>query len=333
MAVKESWAVGPEVPVLRDITMGQLLQEAAEECPEQLALIAGVDDPTERRQWTYAQLYEESLVVARALRRRFEPGTHITIWAPNVPEWVLIEFGAALGGMVLVTANPSFQPAEIAYVLKQSRSAAVFLFSEFRGNPMLKHLESVKADCPELREVILIDEWDAFMATGQNSGIELPEIQPGDACMIQYTSGTTGFPKGALLHHRGLVNNGAHIINRMGVAEGSAWITTMPLFHTGGCVACVLGATSIRATQLLIEQFDPRLVLELAETYQAAAMLGVPTMLVAMIEHPDFPSRDLSSVHSVCSGGATPAPSRRRCARRRSPAHPAGRSDATVEGW
>ena len=239
MAVKESWAVGPEVPVLRDITMGQLLQEAAEECPEQLALIAGVDDPAERRQWTYAQLYEESLVVARSLRRRFEPGTHITIWAPNVPEWVLLEFGAALGGMVLVTANPSFQPDEIAYVLKQSRSAAVFLLSEFRGNPMLKHLQSVQADCPELREVILIDEWDAFMATGQNGGIELPEIQPGDACMIQYTSGTTGFPKGALLRHRGLANNGAHIVNRMGVAEGSTWLTTMPLFHTGGCVACV----------------------------------------------------------------------------------------------
>ena len=305
MALTESLTEGPQEPRVRDITMGQLLQEAASEYPQRVALIAGVQDPAERRQWTYRELYDEALTVARALRLRFEPGTHIAVWAPNIPEWVELEFGAALAGMVLVTVNPSYQPDEIAYVLKQSRSAGIFLRSEFRGNPMLRHLESVKADCPELREVILFEEWDSFKAAGRDGNIELPEIDPGDACMIQYTSGTTGFPKGALLCHRGLANNGSHIINRMGVAEGATWITIMPLFHTGGCVACVLGAVSIKATQVLVEQFDPGLVLELVETYQAAAMLGVPTMLVAMIEHPDFPNRDLSSVNRICSGGAT----------------------------
>jgi len=133
----------------------------------------------------------------------------------------------------------------------------------------------------------------------------LPTVRPDDPTMIQYTSGTTGFPKGALLHHRGLVNNAAHIIDRMGLEEGATWLTTMPLFHTGGCVACVLSSVSKKATQVLVEAFEPGLVLELMETYRVNAMVGVPTMLVALIEHPDFPDRDLSHVKGICSGGST----------------------------
>ena len=106
--------------------------------------------------------------------------------------------------------------------------------------------------------------------------------------MIQYTSGTTGFPKGALLHHRGLANNGADTAERMGIDQGDIFITTMPLFHTGGCVCCVLGAVSKAATQVLLEAFEPGLVLELFATYRGNAMVGVPTMLVAMLEHPEL---------------------------------------------
>jgi len=127
--------------------------------------------------------------------------------------------------------------------------------------------------------------------------------------MIQYTSGTTGFPKGALLCHRGLVNNGADTADRMGFDPGDVFVTTMPLFHTGGCVCCVLGAVSKMATQVLVEVFDPAIVLELFATYRGNAMVGVPTMLIAMLEHPTFPSTDLSSVKTICSGGSTvPAP-------------------------
>jgi fatty-acyl-CoA synthase len=123
--------------------------------------------------------------------------------------------------------------------------------------------------------------------------------------MIQYTSGTTGFPKGALLHHRGLVNNGAHTLAIMGAEPGSSYMGIMPLFHTGGCVLAVLGALALRSTLILVEAFEPGLVLELMEHYRAAAMLGVPTMLIAMIEHPTFPERDLSAVRAICSGGST----------------------------
>ncbi|MCP4851940.1 MAG: AMP-binding protein, partial [Actinomycetia bacterium] len=132
-----------------------------------------------------------------------------------------------------------------------------------------------------------------------------PDPDPMDPCMIQYTSGTTGFPKGALLHHRGLVNNGAHTGDRVGVTEGAVYVLTMPLFHTGGCVLGVLTAVSMKMTMVLVEAFDPGLVLELIEAYDGAAMLGVPTMLVAMLEHPDFAIRDLSAIEAICSGGST----------------------------
>ena len=309
MALTESHVKGPGEPVVHDMTIGDLLKAAAEQTPDRLALITGVANMADRRQWTYAELWKDAQRTARALCERFEPGERIAVWAPNIPEWVILEFGAALSGVILVTVNPAFQPTEVAYVLNQSRSAGIFVVPEFRGNQMLATIDAIRPDCPELREVIPFDGWELFLKSGEEAEVELPDVKPNDPVMIQYTSGTTGFPKGALLHHRGLVNNGAHTLERMGVAEGSVYITTMPLFHTGGCVVCVLGAVARKATQVLVEMFDPGLVLELAETYQASSMLGVPTMLVAMMEHPTFPNRDLSSVQYICSGGSTvPAP-------------------------
>ncbi len=269
-----------------------------------MALIAGVPDAAARRQWTYAELYAQSLRTARALSQRFKPGERVAVWAPNLPEWVMMEFGCALAGVVLVTVNPAFRAHEVEYVLRQSRSAGVFVVDSFRGNPMRATVDALAANLPELRHVVGFEAWDQFVATGDAPGIVLPQVLPADPVMIQYTSGTTGFPKGALLHHRGLANNGAHTAHQMGVADGAVWVTTMPLFHTGGCVCCVLGAVSKRCTQVLVEAFEPGLVLELFNTYRGNAMIGVPTMLVAMMEHPAFASTDLSSTQSICSGGS-----------------------------
>ena len=305
MSLTESYAVGPQQPAVRELTLGDLLTWAAETMPDQLALIAGVPSPAERRQWTYAELHAASIRTAQALLRRFQPGERVAVWAPNIPEWIMMEFGAAMAGLVLVTVNPGFRASEVEYVLNQSRAAGVVVSTEFRGNPMLATINEIRSRCPELREVIRFDQWDEFLDGGAGDPIELPAVHPDDAVMIQYTSGTTGFPKGALLHHRGLVNNGAHTLDRMGVRDGSIWITTMPLFHTGGCVICVLGAVSKRATQILVEAFDPGLVLELIAEYRGNAMVGVPTMLVAMLEHPTFSSTDLSSLETLCSGGST----------------------------
>ncbi|MEM8618637.1 MAG: AMP-binding protein [Actinomycetota bacterium] len=304
MGLEISHAVGPGAPAVRDITVGQVLREAADESPGLLALIEGIPDVDARREWTYAELDAQVDRVARALTQRFEKGERVAVWAHNLPEWVMLEFGCARAGVVLVTVNPGFRANELKYVLNQSRAAALFVVPDFRGNPMQAVAEEVAPACPELREIISFADWDEFVATGDDTSIELPAVTPDDSVMIQYTSGTTGFPKGALLHHRGLANNGAHTAQRMGVERGSVFVAPMPLFHTGGCVCCVLGAIGTASTLVLVEAFDPGLVLELFETYRGAAMLGVPTMLIAMLEHPDFESRDVSSAKAVCSGGS-----------------------------
>ena len=309
MPLTMSHTTGPSEPPLRDITLGGLLAWAAETTPERIALIAGVPDPAARRQWTYAQLYAESQRTARALRARFEPGERVAVWAPNLPEWVMMEFGCALAGVVLVTVNPAFKSHEVEYVLKQSRSAGVFVVDAFRGNPIHSTVQALAGQLPALRHIVRFEQWAQFIAEGEAAGaandIPLPAVRSTDPVMIQYTSGTTGFPKGALLHHRGLANNGAHTADRMGVADGAVWITTMPLFHTGGCVCCMLGAVSKRCTQVLVEAFEPGLVLELFGTYRGNAVLGVPTMLVALTEHPSFAATDLSATQAICSGGST----------------------------
>jgi fatty-acyl-CoA synthase len=305
MALTKAHVAGPTTPAVREITLGDLLRSAAERAPERLALVAGVPDLALRRTWTYAQLLTQAQRTARALLTRFRPGERFAVWSQNLPEWIMLEFAAGLAGLTMVTVNPGFRASEVEYVLKQSRSAGVFVVNSFRGNPMLETIRAVAPDCPELREIVCFDDWDAFVAAGDDASIKLPDVKPDDSVMIQYTSGTTGFPKGALLHHRGLANNGADVAERMGIDEGDVSIITMPLFHTGGCVLCVLGSVAKAATIVLLEAFEPGLFLELFATYRGNAVLAVPTMLVALLEHPAFATTDLSSAKAICSGGST----------------------------
>ncbi|MCP5035721.1 MAG: AMP-binding protein [Actinomycetia bacterium] len=287
-----------------ETTVGSILREAAADSPDALALVEGIDDASSRRTWTFSQLLTDAEKVARALAHRFDKGDRVAVWAPNIAEWVLMEYGCALAGVVLVTVNPAYQAQELKYVLEQSRSLGVFYLPSFRGNNMQQHVDSILPDLPHLREVVPFTEFDEFVAATPD-GVELPEVTPDDPVQIQYTSGTTGFPKGAYLHHRGITNNARYIVDRLGLEAGGVYVNPMPLFHTGGCVLGVLGPIQSRAALVQLEAFDPGLMLELIETYGATLTLGVPTMLIALMEHPDFDSRDLSSITTVCSGGAT----------------------------
>ena len=304
MGLTLSHATGPSEPAVREVTVGQLLAEAADAVPDRVALIEGIPDASARRQWTYREFHHDAERVAKALAQRFEPGERVAVWAHNIPEWVLLEFGSAMAGVVLVTVNPAFREQEVQYVLSQSRAAGLFVVPDFRGNPMQAVAAQVQPQCPDLREIISFADWDDFVATADAFDGELPTVTPGDPMMIQYTWGTTGFPKGAYLHHRGLANNGAHTSDRMGISDGGVYIAVMPLFHTGGSVLGILGAVSKRATIVLVEAFDPALVLELFDTYDGTAMMGVPTMLIAMLEHPAFGDTDMSHVEAICSGGS-----------------------------
>ncbi|NND75127.1 MAG: AMP-binding protein [Ilumatobacter sp.] len=300
----ESHAVGVSTPPVRETTLGGILREAADAHPDRIALVDGSPDPAARRRWTYRELHEEATSVAQALSTRFTPGERIAVWAPNSPEWVILEFGCAMAGLVIVTVNPGFRAGELSYVLTQSGAAGLFVVSDFRGNPMFATAMQVQPECRDLREIIRFDDWGDFVGTASEFRGELPEPTPDDAVMIQYTSGTTGFPKGAFLHHRGLTNNAAHFFDRMGLGEGSVMVGTMPLFHTAGSVMGVLGCVGSASTHVIVEAFEPGLVLALLDEYEAEAMVGVPTMLIAMLEHPTFADRDLSHLKGVCSGGS-----------------------------
>ena len=308
MTLTESYVPADEsVPVL-ETTVGSILQAAAADSADMLALIEGVDAVDERRTWTFAELLVDAERIARALAHRFDKGERVAVWAPNIAEWVLLEYACGLAGIILVTVNPAYQSQELKYVLEQSRSAGLFYLPNFRGNNMSDHLHSVLPELPEIREVVSFDDLETWVAATPD-GIELPQVLPSDPVQIQYTSGTTGFPKGALLHHRGITNNARHFAERLEMKPGGGYVNPMPLFHTGGCVVAVLGAMQSRVTLVQMEMFEPGLMLELIETYQATHVLGVPTMLIAMMEHPTLESRDLSSISTVCSGGSTvPAP-------------------------
>ena len=149
MPLTMSHAVGPDEPAIRELTLGGLLAWAAETTPDRVALIEGAPDPAARRQWTYAELHDIAVRAAQALLQRFEPGERVAVWAPNIPEWIMLEFGAALAGIVLVTVNPGFRRHEAEHVLRQSRALrASSCHPEFRGNPMLAIAEELQPLLP-----------------------------------------------------------------------------------------------------------------------------------------------------------------------------------------
>ena len=295
------WPADTSQPVL-ETTVGGVLREAAAAGPDMLAMVGGVPDPAQRRRWTYAQLLAEAEQAARALTTRFAPGERIAVWAPNLPEWIVLEFAAALAGLVLVTVNPAYRPTELAYVLNQSDASGIFLVPEFRS-PMGAFLDEIRPGLPGLREVVYFTDWAEFLATAPAQAA-LPDVRPDDIAQIQYTSGTTGFPKGAELHHRGLTNNARFYAERIALQPGETYVNPMPLFHTAGCAMGVLGTVQSLAVHVPVLAFDPALVLELLEAERAVMFGGVPTMMIAMLGHPDIGQRDLSSLRVAVSGGS-----------------------------
>ena len=202
-------------------------------------------DPAARRRWSYAELLEASERAARALLGRFAPGDRVAVWANNIPEWVILELAAALAGITIVTVNPALRSQELTYVLGQSQADGIFLVPAYRASPMAGMVQQVRGDLPALREVVSFADWEAF-CTQAAPDRALPAVSPHAPAQIQYTSGTTGFPKGAVLHHRGIVNNARLYTARLGLGRGNVYLSAMPLFHTAGCVMSVLGAVVTR---------------------------------------------------------------------------------------
>jgi fatty-acyl-CoA synthase len=298
---------GDQSEPVREGTVGDALRRAATDWGPRIALVEGAATEAERRRWTFAELLQDAEHVARLLLVSFYPGEHVAVWAPNSPEWVVLEFGAALAGLTLVTVNPAYQAKELAYVLKQSEAAGLFLVRDYRGRDFAAIVDGIRSELPSLRHVAELGDWPA--ATMAPAGCrDLPVVAPGDVAQIQYTSGTTGFPKGALLTHRGLANNARFFAQCIGATPNDVWVNPMPLFHTAGCGLVTLGALQTGGSHVIAPGFDATLILNLIEQERGTAMLGVPTMLVAMLIALEEMSYDLSSVRLVGTGGAPVSP-------------------------
>jgi fatty-acyl-CoA synthase len=307
VALRESYFPAQDDEGLREATVGGVLIEAAADAPDMPALLEVHADGSSGRQWTYRELLADVEQLADALLSRFEPGERIAIWSPNSPEWVIIEFAAALAGLTLVTVNPAYQRKELAYVLQQSRSVGLFLVSECRGNPMAEIARDVCASLPDIREVVDLDDRAALFAMPR-APRPRPIVRSSDPVQVQYTSGTTGFPKGAVLSHRNLTNNARFALLRMGARAGDVYLNMMPLFHTAGCSIGVLGCVQLHCYLVVARLFEPGNMLSIIERERISLFIAVPTMLIAMLEVYARQPRNVDSLRLVLSGGAVVPP-------------------------
>ena len=292
---------------IRYVSVGGLLLEIASSHPDSIAMVDVAEDGDCGQSWTYSDLAQQAERLAQALASRFEPRERIVVWAPNIPEWIFMEYAAGLAGLVLVTANPSFQVAELKYVLEQSGAVGLFMVDEFRGNPMRDIAQEATKGNTRLREVVDLHSKDALYTIGHRP-ITLPDVHPDDPAQIQYTSGTTGFPKGAILSHKNLVNNARLFCARKQVGSHSVWANFMPLFHTAGCATGALGCLQAACKMLLIKRFDADVFAKLIEEQKVTTCFAVPTMLFNLLESLERNPRDMSSLEVITTGGAPVPP-------------------------
>lgn len=299
-----------------DETIGNLIQRLAQRFPEREALV----DPARGVRLGFAALERESARVARAFAAfGVGRGERVTVWAENCVEWVLLELGLARLGAVLVTANTSLKAPEIEYLLAQSESCALVFTAGPDGRAYPERLAAVRPRLPLLRHAIFIGAgaatpefataWDALLARADEFAPErLAAIEatlaPGDVINMQYTSGTTGFPKGVMLRHRNLLHNAAAIGSVLGFGPGDRLALTVPLFHCFGCVVGTLGAYVSAATICLLDRFDAARALDLVARERCTLLYGVPTMFRLLVEEQLRSPRDLASLRAGIMGGA-----------------------------
>ncbi|AJE03834.1 AMP-binding protein [Geobacter pickeringii] len=310
-----------------EFTVGGLLDAVAARFPDTDALVY-VDRGI---RYSYRQFNEVCRQVAKGLLGLgIRKGDHVSIWAYNVPEWVILQFATAKIGAVLVTVNTNYKSAELEYILKQSDSTALFLVKSFKDTDYVATLNEVvpelqgaqpgmlsSATLPFLKHVVFIGEetpggminFERIMALARDvSDEELAAAERSLDCRevinMQYTSGTTGFPKGVMLTHHNIVNNGFNIGECMKFTEKDRLCIPVPFFHCFGCVLGVMACVTHGSTMVPVELFDPLAVLRTIEQERCTAVHGVPTMFIAELEHPDFPKFDLTSLRSGIMAGS-----------------------------
>ncbi|NLA40129.1 MAG: AMP-binding protein [Smithella sp.] len=309
-------------------TMGNVIEETAGRFPDHPALIA----PQFQVRLSYRELYEQCRKTARGLMAMgVRRGDHVSVWTTNVPEWIYLQFALGMVGGILVTINTNYRSHELEYILRQSDSTTLFLIDRYRDTsfyetvrhiiPELDACEPGKlasSKLPMLKNIVHIGNResapgmfkfsDLITMGGSVSEQELDNrmktLTDDDVINMQYTSGTTGFPKGVMLSHHNIVNNARMVGDVMGMTEKDSLLIQVPVFHCFGCVMSTLNSVYHASAMVMLESFDPQLSLEAIHKEKCTAVNGVPTMFIAMFHHSDFDRYDMTSLRTGIMAGA-----------------------------
>ncbi|MCY8372792.1 AMP-binding protein [Bacillus haynesii] len=312
---------------LLHLTIGKLLEKIAANEPDHEAVVY----PDRGLRYTYRQFDQLCRKVAKGLMALgIDKGEHVAIWASNTPEWLTAQFATAKTGAVLVTVNTNYQLSELEYVLKQSDATTLILMESYRGTsyidilykliPELKESEPgrlASERLPFLKNIILMGDkrhpgmylWDDILklsgaVSEKTLDRRMERLKEHDVINMQYTSGTTGFPKGVMLTHSNLANNAANIAECMNLSKKDRMCIPVPFFHCFGCVLGNLACVTAGATMVPVQEFSPKEVLSAVETEKCTALHGVPTMFIAELNDQDFASYDLSSLRTGIMAGS-----------------------------
>ncbi|GAO02877.1 AMP-binding protein [Anaeromyxobacter sp. PSR-1] len=303
-----SYVSGPSTTPLLGETIGENLRRTVERFPDREALVSVYQG----YRATYRQFWEETSLVARGLLvRGVKKGDRVGIWAPNRYEWVVWQYATARIGAIMVTVNPAYRVHELEYALKQSGVSMLALSRTFRNADYVAMVREVRLRCPELRQTLVIDdEWgalkhDALRLSEQELTRLERDLQFDEPINIQYTSGTTGFPKGATLSHHNLLNNGFFIGEYLGYGETDRVCLPVPFYHCFGMVIGNLASTSHGSTIVIpLDNFDPVTVMRTVQQERCTSLYGVPTMFIAELDHPEFHTFDFSSLRTGVMAGS-----------------------------
>ncbi|HZQ34002.1 MAG TPA: AMP-binding protein [Mycobacterium sp.] len=315
----KSYDAGPtDVAIIED-TIGRNLERTVDAVPDAEALV----DVTTGARWTWSELNDEIDVVARGLMALgVERGDRVGMWAPNCPEWTVVQYATAKMGAILVNINPAYRTHELRYVLNQSGIRTLISATAFKTSDYVRMVDEVRAEAPDLTDVVFLGtgDWtDLRERANEVAESQLRErmaaLDNRDPINIQYTSGTTGFPKGATLSHRNILNNGFFTTELINLGRNDRLCIPVPFYHCFGMVMANLGCSSHGATMVIpAPSFDPLLTLTAIEKERCTAVYGVPTMFIAMLNHPRFASADLSSIRTgVMAGSVCPVEVMKRC--------------------
>ena len=313
-----SHAAGPTDTELIEMTIDENLTRTIAEHGDREALVSCHQDI----RWTYDEFGERVARLASGMwAAGLRAGDRVGLWSPNYAEWTLVQYATARIGVILVNVNPAYRTHELAYAVAQSGCRWLIAAPSFKTSDYREMTASVRDELPDLERAVFFwdDDWDELCA-GDESSLDAVERQraslsPDDPINIQYTSGTTGFPKGATLTHRNIVNNGFFVTGLQELGPGDRLCIPVPFYHCFGMVMGNLGSTTRGVTMVIPgDAFDPTAVLEAVQNERCTALYGVPTMFIAEMAHPDFADYDLSSLRTgVMAGSLCPVEVMRRC--------------------